>query len=129
MLQRFPSSDILLPNDSNGISELFICQVAFIVRILGGPISKKCGAVISEPTSRLTLKAGSHLGSYEVLGVVGAGGMGDVYRAWDSKLKREVAIKVLPTNFAATRSAFHAFSAKPRFWHLSIIRTSARFTT
>src|SRR5450755_2268047 len=45
----------------------------------------------------MTLAAGTRLDSYEILGPLGAGGMGEVYRARDSVLKREVAIKVLPS--------------------------------
>jgi Tol biopolymer transport system component len=48
----------------------------------------------------MPLSAGSRLGSYEILALIGAGGMGEVYRARDSKLNREVAIKVLPAAFA-----------------------------
>ena len=48
----------------------------------------------------MTLKAGSRLGPYEVLSPLGAGGMGEVYRAKDSKLDREVAVKVLPESVA-----------------------------
>jgi len=44
----------------------------------------------------VSLTAGSRLGPYEILAPLGAGGMGEVYRASDAKLKREVAIKVLP---------------------------------
>jgi serine/threonine protein kinase len=50
--------------------------------------------------SRLTLTSGTRLGVYEVIASIGAGGMGEVYRARDTKLHREVAIKVLPDVFA-----------------------------
>jgi len=46
------------------------------------------------------LIAGSRLGPYEVVGQIGAGGMGEVYQATDSRLKRAVAIKILPTQVA-----------------------------
>jgi serine/threonine protein kinase len=47
----------------------------------------------------MALAIGSHLGPYEILSALGAGGMGEVYRARDTKLDREVAIKVLPELF------------------------------
>ena len=49
----------------------------------------------------MPLTAGAHLGPYEILGAIGAGGMGEVYRARDTKLDRDVAIKVLPESVAA----------------------------
>src|SRR6201987_976815 len=48
----------------------------------------------------MTLTAKTKLGSYEIIGEIGAGGMGEVYQAHDSKLGRDVAIKVLPEAFA-----------------------------
>ena len=48
----------------------------------------------------MALNAGTCLGPYEILSAIGAGGMGEVYRAKDTRLKRDVAIKVLPDNFA-----------------------------
>jgi serine/threonine protein kinase len=48
----------------------------------------------------MTLDRGSRLGPYEITGAIGAGGMGEVFRARDTKLGRDVAIKVLPAAFA-----------------------------
>ena len=48
----------------------------------------------------MPLSPGTRLGPYEILSALGAGGMGEVYRARDTKLNRDVAIKVLPEAFA-----------------------------
>ena len=49
----------------------------------------------------MPLEAGTQLGPYEILAPIGAGGMGEVYRARDTRLDRTVAIKVLPEHVAA----------------------------
>jgi len=48
----------------------------------------------------MSLANGTRLGAYEIVGAIGAGGMGEVYRARDTRLNRTVAIKVLPDHFA-----------------------------
>jgi serine/threonine protein kinase len=48
----------------------------------------------------VTLATGTRLGPHEILAAIGAGGMGEVYQAHDTKLGRDVAIKVLPEAFA-----------------------------
>ena len=62
----------------------------------------------------MTLSSGSHLGPYEILSPLGAGGMGVVYRAKDSRLDREVAIKVLPTDFAKDADRLRRFEQEAR---------------
>ena len=47
----------------------------------------------------MSLSPGIRLGVYEVSGLIGAGGMGEVYRARDTKLRRDVALKILPKEF------------------------------
>jgi len=57
----------------------------------------------------MTLSTGVRLGPYEIVSPLGAGGMGEVYRAKDSKLKRDVAIKVLPESLAKDSDALARF--------------------
>jgi serine/threonine protein kinase len=61
----------------------------------------------------MALSVGDKLGPYEILAPIGAGGMGEVYRAQDARLKREVALKILPEALA----------------HDPVIRTSSPSTT
>src|SRR5688572_18314101 len=58
----------------------------------------------------MSLLSGSHLGSYQILGPIGAGGMGEVYRARDTKLTREVALKVLPELVGQDRERMARFT-------------------
>jgi serine/threonine-protein kinase len=62
----------------------------------------------------MSLVAGAKLGSYEILSGIGAGGMGEVYRARDTKLEREVAIKVLPEAFAQDIERLTRFEREAR---------------
>lgn len=62
----------------------------------------------------MTIAAGSRLGPYEVLGLLGAGGMGEVYRARDPRLGRDVAIKVLPTTVSSDADRVRRFEQEAR---------------
>src|SRR4051794_25250045 len=62
----------------------------------------------------MSLSVGTRLGPYEIVALLGAGGMGEVYRARDTKLGREVAIKVLPTRVAADPDRFARFEREAR---------------
>jgi len=62
----------------------------------------------------MTLSSGSRLGPYEILAPLGAGGMGEVYRARNSKLRREVAVKVLPASFSDDTDRLRRFEQEAR---------------
>ena len=62
----------------------------------------------------MALTIGTILGSYEIQSAIGAGGMGEVYRARDSRLARDVAVKVLPANFSADADRLRRFEQEAR---------------
>ncbi|HET7295344.1 MAG TPA: protein kinase [Vicinamibacteria bacterium] len=66
------------------------------------------------PSQRVDLPAGMNLGSYEILGRLGSGGMGDVYRARDTRLGREAAIKVLAPHLAQDPTGLARFEREAR---------------
>ena len=68
--------------------------------------------VLHRVTSRF--QPGNMLGGYKILDLVGRGGMGEVYRARDARLKRDVAIKVLPQDFAADQERLRRFEQEAR---------------
>jgi len=62
----------------------------------------------------VAIAVGTQLGPFEILSPLGAGGMGEVYRARDSRLGREVAIKVLPVAFSADEDRLRRFEQEAR---------------
>jgi len=62
----------------------------------------------------MPLLPGSHLGPYEIVTLLGVGGMGEVYRAKDARLGRNVAIKILPAEFSADSDRLHRFEREAR---------------
>jgi serine/threonine protein kinase len=62
----------------------------------------------------MPLPPGTKLGPYEIVALVGAGGMGEVYRARDARLRREVALKVLPASFAQDAERLRRFEQEAR---------------
>ena len=62
----------------------------------------------------MTFSAGARLGPYEILDLVGAGGMGEVYRARDTRPGREVAVKVLPGELSKDPDRLRRFELEAR---------------
>ena len=62
----------------------------------------------------MTLSAGSRIGPYEIVSPLGAGGMGEVYKAWDTRLQRTVAIKVLAPHLSASPESRQRFEREAR---------------
>jgi serine/threonine protein kinase len=69
---------------------------------------------LQSSTRRVTLTSGTKLGDYEVKSLLGSGGMGEVYRARDSRLGRDVAIKVLPPFLSADSDRLRRFEQEAR---------------
>ena len=83
--------------------------------MLRGEITKtKEGEAVPARREPATLLAGAQFGAYEILSPLGAGGMGEVYRARDTRLGREVAIKILPGNLCPDRRRIERFEQEAR---------------
>jgi eukaryotic-like serine/threonine-protein kinase len=68
----------------------------------------------SAPDAGLSLTKGARLGDFEILSLIGAGGMGEVYGAWDRRLERHVAIKVLPRFVSFNPERLHRFEQEAK---------------
>jgi eukaryotic-like serine/threonine-protein kinase len=62
----------------------------------------------------MSLASGTRIGPYEIISMIGAGGMGEVYRATDSRLRRDVAIKVLPSDVCGDPQRLRRFEQEAR---------------
>src|SRR4029453_1950676 len=62
----------------------------------------------------MAFSAGVRLGPYEILAPLGVGGMGEVYRARDPRLGREIALKILPAEFSSSRERLDRFEQEAR---------------
>ena len=77
----------------------------------------------------MSFNPGTRLGAYEIVSLIGAGGMGEVYRAKDTRLKREVAIKVLPDAFAQDPDRLARFQREAELLAAESSEHRRRFTT
>ena len=76
-----------------------------------GPLTP---AILGRTAQLMPLTAGTRLGPYEVVGPLGAGGMGEVYRARDARLGRDVAIKILPSGLSEEPDRLARFEREAR---------------
>src|SRR5450755_2850211 len=76
------------------------------------PMTRRAGCAIESP--QLSLSPGQRLGPYEILSPLGAGGMGEVYKALDVRLDRTVAVKVLPAEFGSDPVRLRRFELEAR---------------
>ena len=115
----------LLTSDTSDASFLDRLPVAS-ASVLADPLAALTS--LDPAQSHTVLAAGLRVGPYEIVAPLGAGAMGEVYRACDTKLNRIVALKVLPGRFALDPDRVARFTAKRTCSPRSIIRTSARST-
>ncbi len=101
------AGDAALEREVQALLDQPVSTGSFIEFVGGPPLAKLLSVVTNDLTGR-------QLGSYRVLSLLGRGGMGEVYRAHDAKLGRDVAIKVLPPMFTADRERVARFDSEAR---------------
>jgi eukaryotic-like serine/threonine-protein kinase len=94
--------------------------------LIDEPMLETAAAVLENHSD---LEQGALLGPYRIENILGAGGMGQVYRAIDTRLNRTVAVKVLPTLLASDQGFRARFDREARAIATLTTRTSARCTT
>jgi Tol biopolymer transport system component len=77
-------------------------------------VRRRRAARTGQAAKRATLAAGARLGPYEIVSLLGAGGMGEVYRARDTRLDRIVAVKILPAHLSASEKLRQRFEREAR---------------
>lgn len=84
-------------------------EVLSLLRADAGPDSFLDGGALPAVEARPALESGQRVGNYEIVELIGRGGMGEVYRARDPRLKRDVAVKVLPAELSGDAERLRRF--------------------
>jgi eukaryotic-like serine/threonine-protein kinase len=95
-------------------STLEFCHLSLPFRLISVFMSHAQASVAPRYTSAVALLPNSRLGPYEIIDLLGAGGMGEVYRARDPRIGREVAVKTLLARFGADPEALRRFEQEAR---------------
>jgi serine/threonine protein kinase len=108
----------LKPGDRTAFLDRSCARDSFLRKevevLLAGDEQVRSSFLQSSPWAHLTLAEGTRLGDYEVQTVLGSGGMGEVYRARDLRLGREVAVKVLPSLVSSDHDRLRRFEQEAR---------------
>src|SRR5690349_8784817 len=107
-LEQACADDESLRHEVQGL----LIEDAGIERFLETPVLQAMASVLGQRPDPSLI--GRQIGSYKILSILGSGGMGEVYRAIDGKLGREVAFKVLPVTFAQDPECVARFRREAR---------------